>query len=313
MNKEILNKIKEYDVITIFRHIRPDGDAYGAQMGLKQIIKDNFPDKKVYALGEPNAHWGNIMGEVDSKVTNARIADSLAIVLDTPIISRVDDERFQDAKEIIKIDHHPFVEKFAEIELIDSERISTCELICEFANENKLEISPYAAAYLYTGLVLDSGRFMFANTNSKTFDDASLLLSKGVDITSIYDYIYETKEEEVRLRGYCELNYKKTPNGVAYMIIDDELKKEFNISEFQSSGLVNCLSHIKGIKIWVFFVSKDNKVKVELRSAGLPINEVAKKYNGGGHKLASGAIIDSFDQVDAIVKDLDDLAKGEQL
>lgn len=304
--EEILNKIEQASIITIYRHIKPDGDAYGSQCGLKKIIEDNFPGKKIYLLGSQNAHWGKLMSKMDENVSDETIKSSLAIVLDTANKDRVDDERFATAKDIIKIDHHLFVEKLGSSEWVDSTTIATCEMLTKFAIENQLKLSKDAATYLYAGLVTDSGRFQFQNTTAQTFRCAAALIEAGVEMSPLYDFIYETLENEVRYRGYCELNYQTTEHGVAYMLIKQDLLDKFEINDNLGSGFVNCLSNIKGIKMWVFFSQKDDgKVKVELRSAGLPVNEVAKKYGGGGHKLASGAVIENWDIVNNVLDDLD--------
>ncbi len=310
MKKQIWQAISQAPVITIFRHKKPDGDAYGSQMGLKELIKTAFPEKTVYVLGTQSNHWGKIMGSVDEGVTNEAIQNSLALVLDTANEARVDDERYKLAQHIIKIDHHLFVEKFGELEWIDTSTMATCEMLTVLAIENNLTISKAAATFLYCGLITDSGRFLFANTSAQTLWCASKLIEAGVEIIPLYDYIYTSTENEVRFRGYCQLNYQKTEHGVAYMFITEEIKKQFGINENKGAGFVNAISNIEGIHIHVFFSQQDDgQVKIEFRSKDYPVNEVATKYGGGGHKLAAGTIVDSWETVKQVLQDLDDVCK----
>ncbi|MFA6936257.1 MAG: bifunctional oligoribonuclease/PAP phosphatase NrnA [Bacilli bacterium] len=310
ITKKIWQEIKKAESIVIFRHIKPDGDAYGAQMGLKELITFNFPTKKVYCAGEISSHWSKIMGDTDTDLSDEIIKQSLVIILDVANKARIDDQRFLFSSKIIKIDHHIFVEEFGGIEWVDTSSMATCEMITKMAFDNNAKIDSKAATNLYCGIVTDSGRFLFSNTTSQTLIYAAKLIDKGVDINSLYSFIYENTEKEVRFKGYCQLNYKTTEHGVAYMFITTELRKQFNINENYGAGSVNVLSNIEGVNIHVFFSEKeDGKVKVELRSKALPVNIVATKYGGGGHKLASGAIVPSWEVAEQLLKDLDDLCK----
>ena len=307
---DIYNAIAKAEIITIFRHIKPDGDAYGAQMGLRELIMDNFPNKRVYVLGEQNNHWMKLMGPMDENVEDEIIKNSLAIVLDVANVARVDDLRFQKASEIIKIDHHIFVETFGQLELVEEKMMATCEILTKLAIENKLTISPEAATYLYCGLITDSGRFLYSNTTAQTMRYAATLIESGVDIIPLYDYIYEVDEPDVRFVGYCKLNYQRTPNGVAYMFITKEARSQFGIGENQGAGSVNALANIKDINIHVFFSEKDDgAIKIEFRSKKYPVNTIAAKYGGGGHILASGAIVANWDIAKQVLQDLDEECK----
>lgn len=312
MYHKIYEAIASAPVITIFRHQKPDGDAYGSQMGLKELILDNFPNKTVYVLGEQNNHWGKLLGLMDENISDDVIASSLAIVLDVGDKPRVDDPRCFTAKNIIKIDHHIFTEDFGGLELIQTSFIATAEILTEWAMQNKLEISKTAATALYCGLVMDSGRFQYQNTTPDTFRRAAVLLDTGVDMTALYNYVYEVSETDVRYTGYCRLNYQTTPHGVAYIFITKDVRKQFGIGENQGAGSVNALANIKDINMHVFFVEKeDGTIKIEFRSKQFSVNGVAVKYGGGGHKLASGAIVKSWDEAQLVLNDLDKVCEDE--
>ena len=103
--KAILKKIKQYDTITIYGHINPDCDCYGSSIGLREIIRDNFKNKKVYALGFGPDYMFERLSRYD-EVSDDVIKESLAIIVDCSEIARISEQRIKLAKEIIKIDHH---------------------------------------------------------------------------------------------------------------------------------------------------------------------------------------------------------------
>lgn len=305
----IVNAIKRHHTIALFRHIQADGDAYGSQMALAQIIKDNFPEKEVIVLGESSIYWSKLMGKTDKDITDQEIMGALAIILDTANLPRVDDDRFKIAKEIIKIDHHLVVESFHETTTwVDTKFVATCEMITKLAIDNKLFISPAAATYLYTGIITDSGRYLYPSTTSMTLNYGAYLIECGAELEKIHDFIYTTNIKEVRVRGYVMLNFNKTANGLAYIKIDRDVRKNLGLSEAGGTGAVSAMANIEGVKIHVaFFERDDNKVKVELRSKKIPIVEIATKYGGGGHALASGVVLPNWDQVEKFISELEDI------
>ncbi len=314
MIKKILHEIEKAETIIIFRHIKPDGDAIGSQHGLKYILKENYPNKTILCLGENSNYWKMYYSNIDSDIVDDEtIKNSLAIIVDTPNISRVDDQRFELAKTKIKIDHHIFIEEFADIEWIDTTSIAACQLIVKFALENNLRIPRNAALLLYTGLVTDSGRFQFQNTSAETLRMGAVLLETGIDAQDLFRFMYESSENIVRFKGYCENNFTLLDCGLAYNILDKEILKEYDVTASSGASNVNSLSGIKKVKIFVHFAeNEDGTIKVEFRSKKIPVNVIANKYGGGGHALASGAIVENFKIVDNIIDDLIELCEEEE-
>ena len=303
----IINAIKKHHTITIFRHVQPDGDAYGSQLGLAQIIKDNFPDKEVIVLGETSLHWSKLMGKMDKEVTDQEIMGSLAIIVDTANLARIDDNRYKMAKEIIKIDHHLVVESFNEsITWVDTKYSATSEMILKLAIDNKLLVSPTTANYLYVGLITDTGRYLYPNTTPLTLDYGAYLIECGANLEKIHDYVYSVSVKDVKLRGYIMYNFIKTANGLAYIKIDKAVRKEISLSEGGAAGAINALANIETVKIHLLLLEKDDgKIKVELRSKKIPIVEIATRYGGGGHTLASGVILKDWETADQLIKELE--------
>ena len=186
MFEKVLEKIKEYNRIIIHRHSNPDGDALGSQIGLKNILIENFPEKEIYVVGDPSVRYGFMEGSQMDTIADELYADALAIVLDTSATHLINDNRYTTAKETICIDHHIFCEKFTDIEVRDTSYESCCGLITEFAIECGLKLNPLAAKSLYTGMVTDSGRFRYDSTNSNTFRLASFLMQEKFDTNDIF-------------------------------------------------------------------------------------------------------------------------------
>ena len=149
--KSIYNEIKKFKKIYIARHIGPDPDAFGSQMALKASILQSFKNKEVYAVGTSVARF-KYFGKVD-KLTKYDYEEGLLIVVDTPDKKRVDIENIDLFKNIIKIDHHPKVDKFSDVEYIDENSSSASELVLDVLENTKLKINKEIAEYIYAGIV----------------------------------------------------------------------------------------------------------------------------------------------------------------
>lgn len=308
--KRIYGQIKKYDSIVIARHIGADPDALGSQFALRELILNKFPKKEVYAIGNPSNRF-KFMGNLD-KIDDVNLDNSLLIVLDTPDIKRVDGVNVNDFKNIIKIDHHPVVDSYAYIEHIDDTSSSTCQLILEFALVNRLKITDSIAKNLYLGIVSDTGRFMYSYTTGRTFELVSKMIKKSkLDFTSLYEELYMRPLNEVRFQGYIYENMEVTDNGLAYIKITDNMLKEYGVDSASAGNIISELKCIDEILVWVFFTEdkKSNLIRANIRSRGPVINEIAAIYGGGGHKLASGARLVSWDQVENLISDLDEVLK----
>ena len=309
--KKIYKEIKKYDFIVIARHIGADPDALGSQFALRDLIKNKFPLKQVYAIGSPSNKF-KFMGTLD-KVEEIDYDNTLLIVLDTPDIRRIDGIVLDNYKNIIKIDHHPIVDVYADIEHIDDNSSSTCQLILEFALINRLKITEDIAKNVYLGIVSDTGRFMHSYTSQKTFELVNILLKKSkLDFTLLYEQLYMRPLNEVRFQGYIYENMEVTDNGLAYIKITDNILKEYGVDSASAGNIISELKCIDEILIWVFFTEdkKSNLIRANIRSRGPAINEIAAIYGGGGHKLASGARLVSWEQVKNLIDDLDEVLKN---
>lgn len=304
MYKEVINKIEEYDTIVIARHIGVDPDALCSQLALRDAIKLTYPDKKVLAIGTGNAKFLHI-GRLDKveKTSNA-----LFIILDTPDKKRVDGVDMSQCGYSIKIDHHPFIEKFCDLEIIENEKTSASEIILNLIFESKLMCNDKIAELLYIGIVSDSNRFLFSSCSSSTFARVSKLLSEyNVDISKAYEKLFFRPLSEVRLRGYISLNMIVTDNNLGYIVISDDIINEYGVDAASAGNMVNDFNYIKEVLVWATITEdkKNSQYRISIRSRGPEINDVCKVHNGGGHKFASGVRAKTLDEAMSLVRDLD--------
>lgn len=311
MFTQFFEKIKEYDTIIIHRHSNPDGDALGSQIGLKNIIKENFPDKTVYAVGDMTARFAFMEDSQMDVIDDGIYENALAIVLDTSASSLISDERYKTAKATARMDHHIFCEKICELEITDTSYESCCGLVTEFAIKTGLKLNPLAAKSLYTGMVTDSGRFRYDSTTSQTFRLASRLLEEKFDTGEVYAGLYADDFEHVRLRAQFILKIRFTKENVGYIYTDKEEAASYGVSTFTiSRGMVGTMGDLRGVDIWVNFTETDEGVLAELRSSKYNINAVAVKYGGGGHQKASGATLKNREEAMAMLEDLNEIIRN---
>lgn len=311
----IYNAIKENDSIVIFGHILPDGDCYGSEIAMREIIKDNFPNKKVYAVGTGIPSLFNLLSPTD-EVDDNTIKNSLAFLIDMNDFSRSQDKRITLASKFVKLDHHVESTKFDYPRWVETDAIASCQMVAKFALHYKLKLSSLASSCLYLGIVTDSGRFQYSPLTDELFNVVSKLIKFGANPKDIYQIIYQVDEKQLRYKGNMILNYKKSANGVAYFYAPKELYQKFDLTFEQISNQVNVLANIKGSPIWALFTEAlDGSVRVELRSTGYDVQKVAVQFGGGGHLCASGARLtkENASQIYDIINVCDNLIKqGEK-
>ncbi len=304
--KKIAKKIKQYDTIVLARHVGPDPDAICSQVALRDAIRLTYPAKKVYAVGVGVSKFKKY-GILD-KIENKNLKNVLLITLDVPNYCRIDGIEDLKIQEIIKIDHHPYEETFGPLEWIDDNASSTCQLIAELILNSNLKLDENIASNLYLGIVSDSDRFLLPYTTLETFKIVTTLLERSkIDFIKLYEKLYERPINEIQFHGYLSSHLTKTDNGLAYVKISSEIIKEYNVDASTASNMINDFNFISDVLVWTFITyDEKNKIyKINIRSRGPIINEIASKYNGGGHKFASGVRISNIEEIDYLIKDLD--------
>ncbi|QTD41430.1 bifunctional oligoribonuclease/PAP phosphatase NrnA [Sporosarcina sp. Te-1] len=309
MKRQIIDTIENYDTIIIHRHVRPDPDAYGSQVGLKKLIEANYPEKKVYASGIHDELLTYLT--VQDDVDESDYAGALVIVTDTGNTERIDAVHYKEGAFLLKIDHHPDVDPYGDLRWVDTTASSTSEMIYELFKTGEetfgWHMPDEAARLLFAGIVGDTGRFIFPSATNRTFEVASQLITYDFDRTKLFADMYEVKRSILHLQGYMYQNFNIDENGTAYLKITKEILESFEVSVAESSQLVGSLGNVKGICAWAIFVEEEDQIRVRLRSKGPTINTLAAEYGGGGHPLAAGASVYSWQEADEVIGKLKEL------
>ena len=310
MEKKILNLIKKYKKIIIARHIGGDPDALGSCFALKEIILCNFPKKEVYVAGSSISKF-KFFGSHD-KITEEMYENALLIALDIPDIKRLDGVDFYKFKDVVKIDHHPEIDRFSSYEIVDINASSACELVANLAYKCNLKIPKHAAENIFIGIIADTNRFLFGANKSSTYKTVLKLIEKQkVNPNELYEKLYKRSISEVRLEGFISLNMKITKNGFGYVKITDEDLKKFNTTSASVGSIMNNYNFIDELICWAVFTEdlKNGVIRTSARSRGVKINKLFEQYNGGGHVYACGAKLKSFSEADELIEKLDNLCK----
>ena len=310
MFEKIIALIEKYDKIIIHRHQKPDGDALGSQLGLLGIIRDSYPEKQVYAVGDMTPRYAFMASAPMDEIDDSVYEGALAIILDTSAKELISDSRYTSAAATARLDHHLFVEKIADEEVTDSSFESCCGLVAAMAMEAGLSVSAASAKALYTGMITDSGRFRYSSTTANTFRVAAFLIDKGFDTADIYRNLYSDELFFIQLRAKFVLRIQVTPDRVGYIYTTKEEAAEYGADSFTlSRGMVNVMSEVKGIDSWVNFTETESGVLCEIRSSLYNINPIAVKYGGGGHQMASGATLKDREEAMSLLEDLNALGR----
>lgn len=313
--EQILNKIKAYDRIMLFRHKRIDGDCVGATRGFKEILKLTYPEKEIYIIDNEHSDFLAFLGEDDAPVADELYADALGIVLDTATTDRISNEKYALCKELIKLDHHIDNEPYGVCSWVEEESSSCCEMIVKFYDtfRNELKLNREAATYLYTGMVTDSGRFRYRGVSGDTMRYAGVLLDQDINTDWIFANLYLEEFDSLKFKAHLYNLMEITENGVAYLYISQEMQKKYGLTREEASATISALDAIKGCLCWLAFIEngdEENSIRVRLRSRFMTINTLAEKFRGGGHACASGATVYNMDEVKALVSEADAMVKA---
>ncbi|QSF13891.1 bifunctional oligoribonuclease/PAP phosphatase NrnA [Mycoplasma sp. Mirounga ES2805-ORL] len=306
--KDALKAIEEADNIIIYHHKRPDGDCLGSQAGLAEFIRTNYPKKNVFTPGN-NMNIFNFMDYKYDNPNNINYKNSLGIVVDASSSDRIEGaEALVDNKhtKTLRIDHHPNDSDIKYDYLwVDEHYVAAAEMIAELAQKSNWKVNKKAAEHTFLGIITDSGRFLYEDTSSRTHQLASFLYEKGsIDAQKIFKELNKRTTVDIKYVGDILSNFKKSGR-VLYYLVTKAKQAEYGFNDQYSAIFVNELANIEDNNCWAFFVElEDGKIRGRLRSNGPLVNEVARKYNGGGHANAAGCTLDSWDQVDDVLADL---------
>ncbi len=295
----ICEKLEKARNIFCIAHPYSDGDALGSQLALyhwcraagKNCVVLNFdplPEQISWLRGS----------EVCQDQLPADIDFDLAFLMETTEARRMGDrvEFFKRARETVHLDHHIEVKGLGSINLLDEKASSTCELLYNILERTGVELNRECCEALYVGIMTDTGNFRFNNSTPRAHEIAAQLISQGIIVDDIYKLVYEnTNYLRVVIHGMVMARAKSFNAGkvvASWLSLDDFTR--IGATEVDADGAIRNLSCIKGIEAALLFKEiEGGKVKVSFRSTGrVDVMEVSRKFNGGGHRMASGAQID---------------------
>ena len=305
----ILDKIKEYDKIILFRHFRPDGDAMGSTKGLQRILQLTYPEKTILLQNDDFSDYLAFLGGEDAPISDEEYADALGLVLDTGTAKRVSNQKFTLCREVIKIDHHIPIETYGDYQWVEEERSSTCEMVAHFYDtfSDELKIDTEAATYIYAGMVTDSGRFRFRDVSAETMRLAGVMLKNDINTDILFANLYMKDFKEFKFEAYAHKKMKMTKNGVVSLFVSQAMPKKLGLSSEQASASVSFMDSIKGSLIWIAFIEGEKDIRVRLRSRFVKISDLAEEYRGGGHACAAGATLISKSEMKELLAKADSL------
>ncbi len=312
MFESVIDAIRRHNTVILHRHSNPDGDALGSQIGLAELIRDQFPEKTVYTVGDATKRYAFMDGSTMDEISDECFRGALSVILDSATRELVSDKRFELAAETARIDHHIYCETFTDLEIVDPSFESCCGMIAALAQESGWRLSLRSATAVFTGMVTDSGRFRYDSTSSRTFALASYLMEQPIDTAELYRNLYsDDLSSVIRRASFLQKIKRFGESPVAYIYNTAEEIAALGMDAFSvSRGMVNTMSDIRGIDIWVNFTESEGKVLCELRSSRYNINPVAVKYGGGGHKKASGADVANREEAMQMLADLKALTEA---
>lgn len=316
MMMRLFDLIKQYDIITLFRHQAADCDALGSQFGLKQWIQETYPEKQVYALGESLGSHGKDFPAIDV-VDDDIIKQSLAVILDTANAIRIDDARWQTAAYKIKIDHHIFVEQYADWEWIVDTKGATCEILADLFQKRGEKLSKQCAEYLYSGLISDTVQFSIAATTPDMLRTAAYLVEQGVDVAKVNAMNFAKDIRDFQLENHIRSHFQLQGEHVAYCILSKADYEAFHLTFNEAKEKVYALGGVNEFYTWALFVENgadehgNPLYNGSLRSRNLFINDIATRFGGGGHRRACGVKHLSRNDIDAILQAMEAKCKEQ--
>ncbi|UVD81731.1 bifunctional oligoribonuclease/PAP phosphatase NrnA [Mycoplasma iguanae] len=306
--KDIISLIEEHDKIVIFHHIRPDGDCLGSQFGLKRAIELNYPEKEVKAVGNAKGSFTFLgLDQHDNEPSEEFLKEALAIVVDANFKERIQSRHLLDNnlfKKVLRIDHHPNDDDLVEnaYRWVDSSYIAAAEQIADIVYHAEWKLNKQTAETIYLGIYTDSGRFLYSNTSARTFRLVEFLMNNGLDLNFVHQNLNKQSMKSLKYQGYV-LDRFKTSGKVAYFLINREEQIKLDLSPAQANR-PNLFANMEGYPIWVFFTQEeDSNYRVEYRSSGPSVRNIAVKWGGGGHEKASGSIMKSINDLEKIIAD----------
>ncbi|HEX8959545.1 MAG TPA: bifunctional oligoribonuclease/PAP phosphatase NrnA [Solirubrobacterales bacterium] len=297
--EEAAVELRARDRFLLTAHEGPDGDALGSLLGLHHLLTQLGKDSVMFLAAKefplPIEYRFLSLEEVFHEQP-ADMADRTIVFLDCGNIDRMPvDFLSEGGNFMINVDHHHDNTLFGDVNLVDVGASCTAEIVYELAAALGATITPQIASALYVGLVTDTGKFMYENTNARTHRIAAELIEAGVVVDDTYRRLYEhVPIEKLRLVSRALDRIERRCDGslvLAYITAADY--EASGAGEEMTEGIIDHLRSVEGGKVAALIRDRDRgrgARKVSLRSSGgeVDVSAIARKHGGGGHKRAAG-------------------------
>ena len=291
--KQLKNLIDEADEIGVVSHVNPDGDNLGSSLGLARALR-NY-GKSVDVLGHDSVDdYLKFLPDLEYYKNDYKDSYDLLLILDASEFDRIGDAQpvAHNSKKTAVIDHHLGGKITSDLNIIHPDAPATCQLVYEIVERLDLPLDEKTASLLFTGIVTDTGRFMYYGTNRETFDIAGKLIDAGADKDFIYQALYQNKPIKTLKFETDLISNAEFMNNKVFAIASKEKVDEFGVQMGDSEHVVNILRDLEGIEVSMLLKEYGNgEYKVSMRSKGIDIAKVARENGGGGHVNASGFTI----------------------
>lgn len=288
--------IKESDAVLLFAHSRPDGDTVGSCLALKEYIK-NLGKSADIACFDPFPEYLRPLS-----AENFIHPDKLGLEKYNLIIAADSVERgfqkivskFKENQVIALLDHHPDITLKKDVNIIDADYSSVCEIAYDFFEFNKIEMTRLMATFLMLGILGDTGSFQHANTTPHVMEIASMLLKKGAPLSKIIETAFANQNiSTLKLWGKAFERAKINPdNGMIISVLTQKDLEDCSAGTEDIAQVASILNTVPGTKFALILSERgDGVIKGSLRSEeykGVDVSKIAQRFGGGGHKLASG-------------------------
>ncbi|MGH9513679.1 MAG: DHH family phosphoesterase [Terriglobales bacterium] len=290
MLTEVLKQIEKRNRFVLTSHARPDGDAIGSALACWQILRSWGKEARVVLRdGVPRIYQSLPFADKVLQAERVNGDYDAAIVLECDSIQRTRLEGFEN-QFVINIDHHVSGRPFGNVNWIDPKAVATAEMVYRMARESAIHVSPEIAACLYTGVLTDTGSFVFEGTNERTFALARELVLAGADPVQCARHVYfGHSTAKMRLLG-AALSHLEREGSLAWFWVTQGEMERFLAKEEDCEGLVNYALSIYDVQVAILLRElPDGRIRVSLRSKGdVNVALAAEHFGGGGHECASG-------------------------
>lgn len=306
ISKKIKDILKNNIKFSIFVHEHPDYDALGSANALARSLKLANKQARIFGINQKIIEEYPCLDLTIEPIHEPYMNNSVAIILDVAnkerILSFKDNINFIN---IIRIDHHLFVEKIGNVEWIDDSASSTAEMVGWLIVNNNLKIDEKVIDYLYAGILADTGKLMFSAVSQSTYELLSEFMSYGFNKQKIQEKMFLKKLSDEKINNKLQKKMKVLSSGIGYIILNKR-----DVIKYKQENIHNkvwLLSGYEEIKIWfyLYFDIEKNSWKGSIRSRDYNVNQIAKKFNGGGHLLASGFRLENKKQIKNLINEIE--------